>query len=236
VKSAARQSLSVLRAAGTALAVVCVLGASVAAVAPASAEQADRNKPINFSGDTGDANLQARGGALTGNVIITQGTLSIRADRIVFKQNADNSLSATAFGNPVAIRQKRDGVDEYYEGYAQRVEYDGAKELVELFDRALLKRGQDEIRSNYVSYNAGTEVFKAEGREGSVPDPTGPGARVRGMFQPRSETPMPGKDKDKAKDKDKDKDKDGARTAVPTAPTPPVTLKAAGDLAPPAAK
>ncbi len=97
-------------------------------------------------------------------MIITQGTLSIRADRIVFKQNADNSLSATAHGNPVAVRQKRDGVDEYYEGYAQRIEYDGAKELVELFDRALLKRGQDEIRSNYVSYNVGTEVFKAEGR------------------------------------------------------------------------
>ena len=66
-----------------------------------------------------------------------------RADRIVFRQNADNSLSATAHGNPVAVRQKRDGVDEYYEGYAQRIEYDGAKELVELFDRALLKRGQD---------------------------------------------------------------------------------------------
>jgi lipopolysaccharide export system protein LptA len=240
VKSAARQTFAPLRAVGTAMAVMLVVGATLAAVAPASAEQADRNKPISFSGDTGDANLQARGGALTGNVIITQGTLSIRADRVIFKQNADNSLSATAFGNPVAIRQKRDGVDEYYEGYAQRVEYDGAKELVELFDRALLKRGQDEIRSNYVSYNAGTEVFKAEGREGSVPDPTGPGARVRGMFQPRSDTPMPGKDKstDKEKDKakDKDKDKDGAKTAAPAAPAPPVTLKAAGDLAPPAAK
>ena len=132
----------------------------------------------------------------TGNVIITQGTLSIRADRIVFKQNADNSLSATAYGNPVAFRQKRDDVDEYYEGFAQRVEYDGAKELVELFDRALLKRGQDEIRSNYVSYNAGTEVFKAEGRASTVPDPTGPGARVRGMFQPRSDLQAPGKAKD----------------------------------------
>ena len=216
--------------------VMLVVGATLAAVAPACAEQADRNKPISFSGDTGDANLQARGGALTGNVIITQGTLSIRADRVIFKQNADNSLSATAYGNPVAIRQKRDGVEEYYEGYAQRLEYDGAKELVELFDRALLKRGQDEIRSNYVSYNAGTEVFKAEGRESSVPDPTGPGARVRGMFQPRSETSMPGKDKGKDKDKDKAKDKDGAKTAAPTAPAPPVTLKAAGDLAPPAAK
>jgi lipopolysaccharide export system protein LptA len=235
VKSAARQRFAPLRAAGTAMVVVCALGATIAAVAPASAEPADRSKPISFSGDTGDANLQARGGALTGNVIITQGTLSIRADRVIFKQNADNSLSATAYGNPVAIRQKRDGVDEYYEGYAQRVEYDGAKELVELFDRALLKRGQDEIRSNYVSYNTATEVFKAEGREGSVPDPTGPGARVRGMFQPRADATPPGKEKEKD-GKGKAKDKDGAKAAAPEAPATPLTLKPAGDLAPAPAK
>jgi len=204
----------------------------LAVAAPAWAEKTDRDKPINFSGDTGDADLQARGGSLAGNVIITQGTLSIRADRIVFKQNADNSLSATAHGNPVAFRQKRDGVDEYYEGFAQRIEYDGAKELVELFDRALLKRGQDEIRSNYISYNAGTEVFKAEGRTGTSPDPTGPGARVRGMFQPRSDLSTPGKAKDGAKDTGKA----GAKPRVPAAPEPTVTLQPAGDLAPPAAK
>ena len=244
-----------------AAALVAVLPLLAAAIF-AHAEQADREKPINFSGDTGDANLQARGGTLAGNVIISQGTLEIRADRIVFKQNADNSLSATAYGNPVAIRQKRDGVDEYYEGYAQRVEYDGSKEFLELFDRALLKRGQDEIRSNYVSYNIGTELFKAEGRPGSEPDPSGPGTRVRGMFQPKSESPLPGKGKERAKDpgrdgakdagKDgaKDASKDGAKdtskdaakdagksaakapSAAPALPT--VTLNPATELAPPA--
>ena len=98
------------------------------------------------------------------------------------------------------------------------------KELVELFDRALLKRGQDEIRSNYVSYNVGTEVFKAEGRASSTADPGGPGARVRGMFQPKSNVPAA------------DKSKDGAKAAAPAATGPPVSLKPAGDLAPPPAK
>ena len=198
---------------GVALA-AAALCAALAVAAPAHAEKADREKPINFSGDTGDANLQARGGTLAGHVIITQGTLEIRADRIVFRQNADNTLSATAYGNPVAIRQKRDGVDEYYEGYAQRLEYDGSKELVELFDNALLKRGQDEIRSNYVSYNTATELFKAEGRAGSVPDPAGPGTRVRGMFQPKSETPVGGKSKGAAKDDDKTAAKDAGKSAA----------------------
>ena len=48
----------------------------------ARAEKADREKPINYSADTGDVNYQTKVGALSGNVVITQGTLSIRADRI----------------------------------------------------------------------------------------------------------------------------------------------------------
>jgi lipopolysaccharide export system protein LptA len=215
-----------------AIATMLAITALPTPAAPAAVGNSDRDKPITFAGDAGDANLQARGGALTGNVVITQGSLSIRADKIVFKQNADNSLSATAYGNPVAIRQKREGVDEYYEGYAQRVEYDGSNNLVELFDRALLKRGQDEIRSNYVSYNTATEVFKAEGRASAVPDPTGPGSRVRGMFQPRSEAT--GKDKDKTKDGAKDGAKEGTKATTSATSAPSVTLRSAGDLVSPA--
>ena len=129
----------------------------------------------------------------------------------------------------MSFRQKRDGVDEYYEGFAQRVEYDGSKDFVELFDRALLRRGQDEIRSNYISYNTATEIFKAEGRPGSAPaSDTSPGPRVRGVFQPKSDTPLvsPGKDAGKAADKGA-----AAATSAPAA-----TLKPAGELAPTPAK
>ena len=204
------------------IALVCVFAA-----APARAESADREKPINYSADTGDVNYQTKVGSLVGSVIITQGTLTIRADRMVFRQNPDNSMMVTAFGNPVSFRQKRDGVDEYYEGFAQRVEYDGAKQFVELFDRALLRRGADEIRSNYISYSSATEIFKAEGRPGANPtaDAAGPGPRVRGVFQPKSDSPLlpPGKDApQKATDKN----------AAGTPPTPAAKLKPAGELAP----
>lgn len=170
------------------------LAAAIALPAAARAEKADRDKPISFSAEQpAQVDFQKRVGTLRGNVVITQGTLTIHADRIDFKQNADNSLSATAWGNPVSFRQKKDGSDEYFEGYAQKAVYDGDTQTLELFDRALLKQGSDEIRSNYISYNAATGIFKAEGRP-DQPGVEGPGSRVQGVFQPRPGSPLlPGK-------------------------------------------
>ena len=165
---------------------VALLACALAAPG-ARAEKADKDKPINFSSDTGGANYESKSGSLKGNVVLTQGTMTIRADRIDFKQNPDNSISATVYGNPLSFRQKKDGSDEYYEGYAQKAVYDGQKDFLELFDRALLRQGSDEIRSNYITYNTSTGVFAAEGRPDAPGAPPGPGARVRGTFQPRDE-------------------------------------------------
>jgi lipopolysaccharide export system protein LptA len=207
----------------------------------AHAEKADREKNIEFQGDSGGGNAETKTGELVGHVVITQGTMVIQADRVTFKQNADNSLSATAYGNPVRFREKRDGADDYYEGYAQRIVYDGEKRFIELFDNALLKKSGDEIRSNYITYSAATEKFTAEGRPDAKPPAAGDaplGARVRGTFQPRND------DKPAAKDKEKDKEKSGADTgkakdkggaakdkAAAKAPVP-LTLTPSGDLAP----
>ena len=212
------------------LARLCCAFLCLGIAAPAWAEKADRDKPINFQGDTGGGNAESKNGELSGNVVVTQGTLSIHADRITFHQNPDNSLSAIAYGNPVTFREKRDGVDEYYEGLAQRIVYDGQKRVVELFDNALLKKGSDQIRSNYISYDAATDVFKAEGRPDSGTGATGEvplGARVRGVFQPESKDAKDAKDGKNAK---------GASTASAAKPNPALPLKPDDKIAPPAGK
>jgi len=213
------------RRAFLALACACALALPSAA---ARADANDREKPVNFSADRGDLNYETKLGKLDGNVVLTQGTITVRADRLSFRQNADNSINVTASGNPVAFRQRRDGTDEYYEGFAQRIEYDGTKEVLELFDRALLKRGPDEIRSNYISYNAKTELFTAEGRPDAA-SAAGPGARVRGTFQPREGASVPGLPAEK-----------GSKAAPPKSPgkapakaaAEPLPLKPAAEPAP----
>jgi lipopolysaccharide export system protein LptA len=169
----------------------------------ALAEKADRDKPVNYQGDSLGGNTDSQTADLVGNVVITQGTLTIHADRIHFHHNPDNSVSATAFGNPVSFREKRDDVDEYYEGFAQRIVYDGTKRIVELFDRALLKRTGDELRGNYIQYNAENNTFKAEGRPDAKPPLAGEtplGPRVRGVFLPQPKDSKDAKDGKESKD------------------------------------
>ena len=213
--------------------------AAIVAAPPAHAQRDDKKQPINYSANSGDVNYQTKIGNLSGSVVITQGTMTIRADRIAFKQNPDNSISATAYGDPITFRQKRDGVEEYFEGFAQRAEYDGEKELLELFDRALLKRGTDEIRSNYISYNTRSEVFRAEGRPDApaTPPDSGPGARVRGVIQPKSESEK-GADATPGAAGGKATDASPARAGSrKPAPKPaPLPLKQATELEPKAAK
>src|SRR4029450_4075180 len=108
----------------------------------AIAEKGDKEKNINFSAEQPlEVDLEKRSGTARGNVVITQGTIMIKADRIDFKQNPDNSLSATAYGNPISFRQKKDDADEYYEGFAQRAGSDGWRDLLPPFGRPGPERG-----------------------------------------------------------------------------------------------
>ena len=157
------------------------------------AEKADKDKPINLEADKVSIDDAKKVSVFEGNVVLTQGTMVIRADRMVMTEDPQGFMHGTAYGEPTHFRQKREGADEYVEGEAERIEYNGKTEVVQLFDRAQLKRGADEVRSNYISYNQRTEVFKALGSYAESSGTPAPG-RVRAIIQPKTKD----KDKDKA--------------------------------------
>src|SRR6476469_8739489 len=150
----------------------------------AMAEKADRDKPVHLEADRAtvqDANKLA---TFTGNVVLTQGTLIIRADKMTVKEDANGFQHATAFGNLVSFRQKRDGRDEYVEGWSERMEYDGKADKVQLFKKARLRRGQDEVHGDYISYDAVNEFFQVNG-VGEASTQTHSEGRVRAVIQPK---------------------------------------------------
>jgi lipopolysaccharide export system protein LptA len=153
---------------------------------PVFAERADSDKPVHLEADRAtvqDANKLA---TFIGNVVLTQGTLVIRADKMTVKEDAKGFQYATAFGNLASFRQKRDGKDEYVEGWSERMEYDGKADRVQLFKQARLRRGQDEVHGDYISYDAVNEFFQVNGRDlAGESGLTQSGGRVRVIIQPK---------------------------------------------------
>lgn len=159
---------------------------------PAQAEKADRFKPLNVEADQpGRIDLLNQFVVFNGNVVVTKGTMTIRAGRIEVRETPEGYHSAVAIGSagkPATFRQKRDGVDEWIEGEAERLEYDGKTDTIRFVTNAAVRRLRgstvaDEIAGNVVSYDSIGEVFSVSG--GAAATPTNPGGRVRAVLTPR---------------------------------------------------
>lgn len=126
----------------------------------------------------------------TGNVRLTQGTLVIQANKIVVSQFEEKFKRGTATGQPASFRQKRDGLDEYVEGYGERIEYDSKNATIDLFGQARIKHGQDEVQGNHITYNAQTGVFQALGNNSVGDTGANPNTgRVHAIIQPENKSP-----------------------------------------------
>jgi lipopolysaccharide export system protein LptA len=97
-----------------------------------------------------------------GNVQLSKGTLVIRAERIVVHPGRRRL--------PARRRQRRQQPaefppearrpqDEYIEGEAERIEHDAKSEKTEFFGRARVKSGLDEVRGQFISYDARSEQY-----------------------------------------------------------------------------
>jgi lipopolysaccharide export system protein LptA len=161
-------------------------------MSPAHAEKADRFKPLNVEADLpGKIDLLHQQVVFSGNVVVTKGTMTIRAARIEVRELPDGYHTAVAYGSPTqhaTFRQKRDLPDEWIAGDAERLEYDGKSDVIRFVNNATVRRlrgGEttDEISGNLVTYDSTTEVFSVTG--GATPTATNPGGRVRAVLTPR---------------------------------------------------
>jgi lipopolysaccharide export system protein LptA len=166
-----------------------VVAAAIAALSAfsARAEKADREKPTQVEANRMTSDEARRVSIFEGDVVLARGTLQLKAERVVVREDADGFQYATATGNPVRLRQKSDprGAQEgiWIEGEAGRIEIDGKNERIELHGNARVTRDKDEVRGNTIVYDQRSEFF-------SVSSPAdAPGARVRAVIQPGTAKP-----------------------------------------------
>jgi lipopolysaccharide export system protein LptA len=152
------------------------------------AERADRDEPIHLEADQVIMDDAQQISTFTGNVRLSQGTLLIRGDKIIVVQDKDGFKHATAYGNTAEFRQKREGLDEYVEGYGERIEYDTRTETLNFHEKARLKRNLDEVSGDHITYSAKTEIFQVNGSNANSRN--GPPQRVRAVLQPKPKKSM----------------------------------------------
>ena len=132
----------------------------------AFAEKADRLKALEWEAAV-QSSLPKQGDvegiSLDGKVVITQGTLKIKADKLVIKQDKDGARFGEGTGAPVFFTQKQEGSNEYFEGVAERLEFDERTNTIKLFAKAKLKLGKDEFAAEYILYNTETEAYQSTG-------------------------------------------------------------------------
>ncbi|MEG2631748.1 MAG: lipopolysaccharide transport periplasmic protein LptA [Comamonas sp.] len=166
------------------------------------AEKADRNKPMNIEADALRHDELKQTSVFTGNVVMTKGTIVLRGAQLDVRQDADGYQFGTVLAAPgkrAFFRQKRDTLpgapDEYVEGEAEVIEYDGKVDNVKLIRRGELRRYRgtavsDEITGAVIVYNNLTDVFTVDG-EARAPGSTGSGGRVRAVLAPKELPPAP---------------------------------------------
>ncbi|WP_369583518.1 lipopolysaccharide transport periplasmic protein LptA [Kingella oralis] len=129
----------------------------------AHALESDRQQPISIDADQGSLDQKNQVTVFTGNVIITQGTLNMRANAVRVVKDPNGNQTMNAQGNPVYFRQELDNNRGIAEGWGDRAEYVSANHTVKLVGNAKVRRGGDVATGNAISYNTQTEVYTVLG-------------------------------------------------------------------------
>lgn len=149
------------------------------------AEDADRDKPIHLESDRVVVDDVKQVSVFEGEVELTQGTIRIRAKKVVVTQDKLGFKHCTATGQLANFRQKQEGTDQYMEGYGERIVYDTRAEVVDFYVQARVKRELDDVQGDHIEYSTRTEVFKVFGDPAHANDPNK--GRVHAVIQPKPE-------------------------------------------------
>lgn len=186
---------------------ILLLAALASVHGAASAEKADRSKPMNIEADALRHDELKQTSVFSGRVVMTKGSIVLRGARLDVRQDAGGYQYGVVTAEPgkrAFFRQKRDTVagmpDEFIEGESEVIEYDGKADNVRFITRAELRRYRgstlnDEITGAVIVYNNLTDVFTVDGQRNTATNAAGDalasGSRVRAVLAPKEPATAP---------------------------------------------
>ena len=168
------------------------------------AEREDKNRPMNIEADALVHDDLKQVTVFSGHVVVTKGTIVLKGERIELREDPQGFQFGLITPEPGArafYRQKREGLNEFMEGEAERIEYDGRLDRVTLSQRAVLRRYRgsalnDEMSGQVITYDHLSETFRIDGKPTSQNAVKANGAssaaadntKSMGLLSPKAET------------------------------------------------
>jgi lipopolysaccharide export system protein LptA len=145
---------------------------------PSWALNNDTEQPIYIDSDNQELDIQKNIVTFTGNVILRQGSIDIRADKVVITRpnGQDGQETIDAYGKPATFHQIMDD-GKPIDGASLKMRYETAIDFLKMTDEAILIQEGSEIQGKVITYKIDEQKLVAE---------SGKKKRVTTILQPKN--------------------------------------------------
>ena len=134
----------------------------------ADAKSSDRKQPMDISADNTDALLtDTSESSINGNVVISQGTLKIEADKAVISRVKGDVVKVTLSGAPTRMQQTNDNGD-VMKASAKQIVYLISGEQIQLSGGVIIDQARGSMRGESIRYDLKTGRLTGGGNGGRV--------------------------------------------------------------------
>lgn len=147
-----------------------------------ASETANKISPVSIEADRMELDQVKGTSAYSGNVILIQGELKLKADRITLYTVKNRLQRVVSEGKPTTMERPKTDNEAALRARAEWIEYRPQQQQIQLKGKAQLWHAGNEFNGEQISYDLEQKIVKASG------DKSGD-SRVRVLLQPTSETP-----------------------------------------------
>ena len=129
----------------------------------AMALKSDRDQPADIEADDIEFDFKKGTRTYINNVLAIQGTLRLKADKLIAEYDGSELKSATMWGSLARFKQRPDGKEHDVEGWAKKIVVDQQANTLTLIGKAALKQGPQTARGETIVYNMANDTLKVQG-------------------------------------------------------------------------
>lgn len=152
----------------------------------------DSNKPIDIAADTLEVRQQDKMAIFTGNVVATQGNITMKSGRMLVYYSAGDAPAASQEGGTSISKIEADGgvffTSPSETARSSKAVYEVSSEQIRMMGDVTLTRDNSVVKGAGLVYNlkTGRSMLTSGAQDGNS---SGDGQRVRGLFVPGKEKP-----------------------------------------------